>query len=188
MQDEWTDGWSETNIPPPPPPTTSLCGGYNNGLCTNQETYMRTVCDIQLQVHGYKSLHYKEYYWIALDAIRMAIEVVTILRTWCFKKSHIKLFFICFLHKLEWYEEVWIRIIALEKAFFFLRGHIWWFLYPFHRYGVSFQIHPLFYIMPCEGPCVYHWMIPMTASRKLISTFSHLICWDAKRVDEIMCF
>ena len=37
-------------------------------------------------------------------------------------------------------------------------------LYPFYRYGVSFQICPLFYIMPYEGLCVYHRMIPMTKS------------------------
>ena len=32
------------------------------------------------------------------------------------------------------------------------------------------------------------WMIPMTASRKLISTFSNLICSDINRIDKIMCF
>ena len=63
------------------------------------------------------------------DTIRVVIEGVTMLRTWCFKKSHTKLIFTCFLHMLEWYEEVWIRIIALEKAIFLRDGHIWWFLY-----------------------------------------------------------
>ena len=65
------------------------------------------------------------------DTIRVAIEGVTMLRTWCFKKSHTKLIFTCFLHMLEWHEEVWIRIIALEKAFFLIDGHLWWFLYHF---------------------------------------------------------
>ena len=96
------------------------------------------------------------------------------LRIWYFKKSHTKLVFTCFMHMLEWYEEVWIRIVVLQKALFLREGHIWCFLHivtTFH-----FKFTQLFYIMPCEGLCVYHWMITMT--RKLTSTFSILGCSD----------
>ena len=57
---------------------------------------------------------------------------------------------------LERYEEVWIRMIALEKAFFWEKVIYGDFYSLFHRYGVSIQIHPLFYIMPYEGLCVLY--------------------------------
>ena len=63
--------------------------------------------------------------------IGVAIEGMTMLRTWCFEKNHIKLIITCFLHMPEWYEEVWIRMIALKKAFYLRDVHIWWLLYPF---------------------------------------------------------
>ena len=103
------------------------------------------------------------------------------------RKSHTKLIFTCFLHKLGWHEEVWISIVALEKAFFLREGHIWWFYSPFHRYGVSFQIDPLIYIRQYEEMCVNHWMIPEIAHKKLISSFSYLICLYTKRIDKSIC-
>ena len=119
----------------------------------------------------------------------MAIEGVTILRNWCSKKSHINLILSCYLHILEWYEEVWIRIIALEKALFLREGHTWWFLYPFSSWWRFISNSPnVLHHAIYEGLCVYHWMIPMTGSRKLISTFSNLIYSDTKRIDKSCVF
>ena len=82
------------------------------------------------------------------------------MRIWCFNKSHTKLIFNCFLHMLEWYEEVWMRIVTLmKKAFLWEKVMYGDFYTLFHRYDVSFQIHPLFYIRPYKGLCVYHRMI-----------------------------
>ena len=126
------------------------------------------------------------YYSIAQGTIRVAIQGVTMLRIWCFKKSHTKLFFTCFWYMLEWYEAVRTRIVALEKALFWEKV-IYGIYAVFHRYGVSFRIHPVFYIWPCEELYIYHWMAPITAPKKLILTFSDLICSDTKRIDKMMC-
>ena len=86
---------------------------------------------------------------------------------------------------------VWRRMnknICSRESIFLREGIYGDFIPFFHRYGVSFQSYPLFYIMPYEGLCVYDWMSPMTASRKLISILSNLICSDTKRIDKIVCF
>ena len=44
---------------------------------------------------NYLNMQFSAYIYTQ-DTIRVAIEGVTMLRTWCFKKSHIKLIFTCF--------------------------------------------------------------------------------------------
>ena len=111
---------------------------------------------------------------------------------WCFKKSHIKLIFTCFLHMLEWHEEVWIRIVVSRllfsrKPFSERRSYMAIFISLFIVTVFYFKF--IHYSTSChKGLCVYHWMILMTASRKLISMFSNLICSDTKRIDKMMCF
>ena len=65
---------------------------------------------------NYLNMQFSVYIYTQ-DTIRVAIEGVTMLRTWCFKKSHIKLIFTYFLHMLEWYEEVWIRIFSERRSY-----------------------------------------------------------------------
>ena len=86
---------------------------------------------------------------------------------------------------------MWIRIIALEKTFFW----VFWgksihgeFYTLFHPYGVPYQMCLLFCIMSYKGHCVYHWMIPMTVTRKLTSMFSNLTRSGTKRIDKIIFF
>ena len=82
------------------------------------------------------------------------------MRIWCSNKSHTKLIFNCLLHMLEWYEEVWMRIVTLKKKAFLWENVMYGDFYTlFHRYDISFQIHPLFYIRPYKWLCVYHWVI-----------------------------
>ena len=73
-----------------------------------------------------------------------------------------------------------------ESIFFWEKVIYGYFYTLFHRYGISFEIHPLFYIMSYEGLCVYRCIITMTVSRKLIPTFSNLIS-DTKRIEKLMC-
>ena len=56
-----------------------------------------------------------------------------------------------------------------QESIFFRKDHVWWFNSHFHCYGVSFLNVLLFCI---KSVCVYHWVIPMTASRN----HSNLIC------------
>ena len=63
--------------------------------------------------------------------IRVAIECVTMLRTWCFKKSHTKLIFICFLHMLELVWRIVNKNNCSRENIFLRDGHICWFLYHF---------------------------------------------------------
>ena len=69
--------------------------------------------------------------YLPRTTIRVAIQGVTMFRIRYFKKSHTKLIFTCFLHMLGWYEEVWIRIVALEKAFFWEKVIYGYFYYTF---------------------------------------------------------
>ena len=94
------------------------------------------------------------------------------------------------LHMLEWYEEVWIRRVVVEKDFFLREGHIRWVLYP-----CSLLWHFI-----ANLPIVLHHVMWMTEFLSLndsydsvkvvqvISTFSSLICPDTKRIDKLMCF